>query len=193
MEHYKYILGLLTMVMSVYGHLPYIRGIVKGDTKPHIFTWVIWIVMTAIAFAAQITKGAGPGAWATGVNVILAIIITLLAFRTSDKNITRADWIMFISGIMAIPVWAMTKDPLWSMIIVTIIDALAFGPTIRKSWYRPYEEVAFMYGLNIFRHAITLLALASVNATTAMYPIMLFVMNSLSFAIIMGRRQAIKP
>lgn len=187
----KLILGVIAAIMSIIGHLPYIISILKGNTKPHLFTWVIWIVMTAIAFAAQIVGGAGPGAWTTGINVVLAVVIAILALKHGEKNITHSDWIMFISGVLAIPLWMVTKDPLWSVILVTVIDALAFGPTIRKSWYKPYEELSFMYGFNIFRHFITLTALAQFSFVTALYPAMLFVMNIVSYAVIKGRRTII--
>ncbi len=188
MTDYKTIFGFIAAIMSIIGHVPYMHSIIKGRTKPHLFTWIIWVVMTIIAFAAQIVGEAGPGAWTTGVNIILCIIIAIMALRFGEKNITRSDWVMFIAGLAAIPLWMMTNNPLWSVILITIIDALAFGPTIRKSWHKPNEEASFMYGFNIFRHMITLAALARFNFLTALYPAMLLVMNIVSFGVIMGRR-----
>src|SRR5690606_16045788 len=111
--------------------------IYRGTNKPHMFTWIIWTLLTAIILAAQIVGGAGPGAWSTGAVLLPCIIITVLAIQRGEKNITASDWVMFLAGLAAIPVWLATSNPLWAVIIVVAIDALAFGPTFRKSWFRP--------------------------------------------------------
>ena len=68
--------------MTVAAHIPYLLTTLKGTNKPHIFTWVIWSLLTFIAFAAQVAGGAGPGAWVTGATGIICVIITAAALRT---------------------------------------------------------------------------------------------------------------
>lgn len=186
---YKAYLALLAVGMTVAAHIPYLATTLKGTNKPHIFTWVIWSLLTFIAFAAQITGGAGPGAWVTGVTGLICLVITAAALRTGERDITRSDWVMFIAGLAAIPVWAVTSDPLWSVIIVVGIDAAAFWPTFRKSWHRPFEENSFMYGFNIPRHCASLLSLQVFSPVTALYPGMLLVMNTVMYIMLKLRRR----
>lgn len=60
----------------------YIGSILKGQTKPHLYTWLVFTILTAIAFLAQIKDGAGPGSWMLGITTISCFINTLLAHRT---------------------------------------------------------------------------------------------------------------
>jgi hypothetical protein len=185
---YKTILGALAVLMTIWAHIPYLLHTLKGTNKPHVFTWVIWTLLTGIAFAAQVVGKAGPGAWATGFTSAICLVITIAAYRVGEKHITRSDWAMFLFGLASIPIWMMTSDPIWSIWIVTIIDVSAVYPTFRKSWLRPHEENSFMYGFNIPRHVITILAITNLSLTTWLYPAGLLVMNLVMFVMLKTRR-----
>lgn len=188
MDDYKIIFGAIATVLTFAAHIPYIVTILRGTNKPHMFTWIIWTLLTFIILAAQIVGGAGPGAWSTAAVLLPCLVITALSFKQGEKNITRSDWAMFIAGLLAIPAWALTDDPLWAVIIVVGIDALAFGPTFRKSWHKPFEENSAMYGVNIIRHSFSIAAIASYTMVTALYPVMLLFMNTAMWVMLMVRR-----
>ena len=135
--------------MTIAAHIPYLLQTIKGTNKPHIFTWIIWTLLTFIAAAVQYVGNAGPGAWVTGVTGLICVVITIFTFKNGEKHITRSDWVMFIAGLITIPLWLLTNSPLWSIILITTIDCSAFYPTFRKSWHKPHEENTFMYGFNI--------------------------------------------
>jgi hypothetical protein len=185
---FKTILGMIAVLMTIGAHIPYFITTLKGTNKPHVFCWVIWTLLTGIAFAAQMVEGAGPGAWATGVCSAICLMITIAAAKMGEKEITRSDWIMFLLALAAIPVWMATDDPVWSIWMVTIIDLSAIYPTVRKSWKRPHEEHSFMYGFNIPRHMMSLAALSQISVTTALYPCALLLMNAGMFIMLKGRR-----
>jgi exosortase/archaeosortase len=188
MIDYKIICGSIAAALTFVAHIPYIVTILRGTNKPHMFTWIIWTLLTFIVLAAQIVGGAGPGAWSTAAVLLPCLVITALSITRGEKNITRADWAMFIAGIAAIPVWILTSNPLWAVVIVVAIDALAFGPTFRKSWDKPFEENSTMYGVNIIRHSFSIAAIALYTTVTALYPIMLLVMNTSMWLMLMARR-----
>lgn len=188
---YKDILGLIAVAMTIWAHIPYFLETIKGTNKPHIFTWIIWSLLTCIAFAAQIVGGGGAGAWVTGATGLICIAITIAAFRFGEKHITRSDWSMFLASLSAIPVWVATNDPLLAVIIVTIIDVSAVYPTFRKSWIKPWEENSFMYGFNIPRHICSIAALQILSPVTAIYPIGLLMMNVMMFIMLKYRRNAL--
>lgn len=184
----KTILGSIAVLMTIWAHVPYLIETLRGANRPHVFTWVIWTLLTGIAFAAQMAEGAGPGAWATGICSALCVVITLAAFRSGEKHATRIDWLMFLLGLAAIPVWMATDDPLWSVWIITVIDLSALYPTVRKSWRRPHEENSFMYGFNVPRHFMSIAALSSISVTTALYPCALLLMNMGMYIMLKSRR-----
>jgi hypothetical protein len=192
MEDYKIVLGSIAVIMTIWAHIPYFFETLKGTNKPHVFTWIIWTLLTGIAFAAQLEGKAGPGAWATGITALICVIITVAAIRNGSKDITRTDWVMFLGGLLAIPLWMLTDNPVWSIWIVTLIDCSAFYPTFRKSWHRPMEENTFMYGFNIPRHTLTLAAISTVSVTTVLYPAALLLMNALMYLMLKLRRERLK-
>lgn len=188
MPDIKTYLGITAALMTVAAHVPYLRHTFNATNKLHIFTWIIWTILTGIAFCIQWSEQAGPGAWVTGLTAIICLIITLAALRSGEKNITRSDWFMFLAALTAIPLWAVTNSPLVSIILVTVIDCSAFVPTCRKSWHKPFEENSFMYGFNIPRHVISIFSIANLSVVTALYPCGLLLMNIITYVMLKMRR-----
>ncbi len=186
----KEIIGVVTVILTIIGHAPYIIDTYQKKTKPHIFTWMIWSFVVSLAFLGQWVKGAGAGSWSTGVTGVLVIIITLLALRNKKKDITLLDKVFFGAALIAVIPWYLTKDPTLSVIIATVIDACAFLPTIRKTLKDPKSETLATYALNILRHGLSLLALNSYNLATVLYPTYLLCMNSIvTFIIVDGKKR----
>ncbi|MBB1489192.1 hypothetical protein [Oceanospirillum sediminis] len=159
---------LLTFVAFV----PYIRSILAGITKPHVFSWVIWGTTTVIVFFAQLEAKGGIGAWPIGVSGAITTFIAALAFiKCSDISITRTDWLFFLSALASLPFWYFTSDPLWAVVVLTAVDLLGFGPTIRKAYDFPHEENIPFFLLFMARNTFALLALESYSVATALFPL----------------------
>ena len=130
----KELLSAIAIGLTFILFLPYIRSSWKGETRPHVFSWVIWGIVTFIVFFAQLAGKAGLGAWPIGVSAAITSYIALLAYRKrGDTQITRTDWGFLIAALSAVPFWFATSDPIWAVVILTIVDLAGFGPTIRKA------------------------------------------------------------
>jgi hypothetical protein len=140
---------------------------------------------------ALLSGGAGGAVWVTGATAVVCVFITLAAFKSGTKDIKPLDCFMFAGGLAAIPLWIMTNNPLWSIVLITFIDLVAFYPTIRKSWRRPDEENSFMYGFNVPRHAITLAAINQYSVTTVLYSAFLLFMNAAVYVMLKARRSCL--
>jgi len=181
----KEFLGVITIILTIIGHTPYIIDTVKGRTKPHLFTWVIWSIVVTVAFMVQITSGGGAGSWGTGVTALLVITIAILAIKKGTADITRLDKILFLGALLAIVLWYFTKNPTLSIILISIVDACAFSVTIRKTLKDPSSETMTTYGMNLLRHSLSILALAQFNMATVLYPAYLLFMNLIMTGIIL--------
>jgi hypothetical protein len=191
MIDYKIVLGIAATIIGFIGYIPYFRGIFKGQTKPHIFSWLGWGLMEAAAFFAQISAGAGFGAWVVGFSSLTCFIVVILAFFKGEKSITLFDWLAFGGVIIGLVLWKLTNNPLAAIILICITDALAFAPTFRKAYYKPGEEKMISFFLASVRSAISLAAMGSLNLTTALYPLSLIITNSTFVSMLYVRRNKI--
>ena len=142
--------GVVAATIAVASLLPYIANIVRGVTRPHLVTWLVWTAMTAVAFAAQVVGGGGPGAWATGCTAALCVVILLLAAtHRGEREVAFLDLLSLSACALAGLAWALTRDPTGSVVLVSIIDAMAFVPTIRKSIGKPQEETLLTHALSL--------------------------------------------
>lgn len=185
------VLGYIALFITCIQYIPYVRGIFLGTTRPHAFSWFIWAVLTGIAFFAQVQDGAGAGAWVTGFTALTCTAISILAVFKGEKDIKASDWATFLVGLAAIPLWLIMDNPLYAVILITVIDALAFWPTVRKSWHKPHEEYLFTYTLSALKFMFGCLALENITWVTALYPFSLVVLNGGFVMMAMARRRTL--
>jgi hypothetical protein len=165
---YKQLFSIGAIALTFAAFLPYIRSIQCGETKPHVFSWVIWRLTTFIVFFAQLAGRGGPGAWPIGVSGTISIYIAFLSYlQRSDTGITKTDWAFFFAALSALPLWFIVSDPLWAVVILTVVDALGFGPTIRRAIDRPHEERIGFFAIFAFRNLLLTLPMVSLMQQAA--------------------------
>ena len=191
MQDIKTIISLIAVFLTIVGYIPYLSDIVKRKTTPHIYSWFIWGTVTAIAYALQVSGGAGVGSWVTLAVVITMFIIFFFGLRNGKKEITSIDTVFFVLSLIAIFLWLVVKQPVLSVILVSTIDILGFIPTIRKSWKKPYSETLCTYELNAFRHGLSVFALQQYNIVTWLYPVSWAFANVLFSLMLIIRRKSI--
>lgn len=149
---YKEFLAVIAIGLTLIAFLPYIRSILRGNTKPHVFSWVIWGGTTFIVFLAQLADNGGAGAWPIGVSGVITLYVAYLAYRKkSDHTITPMDYIFLSLAMLSLPLWFLTSDPVWAVVILTTVDVLGFGPTFRKAYFFPHDELLMFYLIFVVR------------------------------------------
>jgi hypothetical protein len=190
---YKAILSALAIGLTFLAFIPYINSIRKGTTKPHVFSWIIWGTTTFAVFLAQLDDNGGIGAWPIGVSGIITVLIACLAYaKRSDISITHSDWLFFIMAICAMLLWYLLNNPLWAVVVLTIVDSIAFIPTIRKVYHAPYSEPVSFITLFFLRNILVILALENYSVTTVLFPAVIAFDCLLLMTLMMLRRQRIK-
>lgn len=182
----------LAIVITFMAFIPYIRGILQGRIKPHLFSWLIWGMTTLIVFFAQLDADGGPGAWPIGVSGVITIYIAFLSYvKRGDISITRLDRLFFSAALLSIPCWYFTSNPMWAVILLTTIDLLGFGPTIRKAYDHPYEESLLFIFMFFLRNTFALLALESYSLTTVLFPLSICMVCLFLCTLISYRRRVV--
>ena len=182
----------LAVAVTFIAFFPYIHSILTGRTKPHVFSWVIWGSTTFIVFLAQLEDGGGAGAWPIGISGLITFYIAFLAYRKrSDISVSKADWIFFTAAMASIPVWYLTSDPAWAVILLTAIDVIGFGPTIRKAFAHPYDEDLRFFALFALRNLLVVMALERYSIATMLFPGVIASVCLLFIGMIVHRRRIV--
>lgn len=188
MTDYKLILGVITIVIGVLSYSFYLRDIFKNKIKPDPYSWLIWGVLAAIAFSAQLTSGADFGSWATALTSTACLFIAAVSFRRSRGRIKTIDEISLIGALLGVILWGYTKDPLFAVFCVVLVGAIGFAPMFYQAFYKPHEENTITFALNALKFVFSFFALNSANLVTGLYPIAMIVMNISLVAVLLWRR-----
>lgn len=66
--------------------------------------------------------------------------------------------------------WYFTSDPLWAVVILTVVDLFGFGPTVRKGYNFPRSESLLFFSLFAARNILVIMALENYSLTTVLFP-----------------------
>lgn len=189
----KTIFGIIAVILTFIGYVPYIWSIIKGNTKPHIYSWLVWLLDAFIIFALQITYGAGASAFvmlAVGLLCLTVLILTIV--KKGKSEIKLVDSIFLIFALIALAIWLLAKQPLVSALLITFVDLFGFVPTVRKSWHKPHSENAYFYTINALRFTLALVALQEYSIITIIYPAVWLVANGLFAIMLIARQKLVK-
>lgn len=185
----KHFLGALAIALAVAAYAPYIHSTLRGATRPHLFSWMTWATVTTVVFFAQIQGKGGSGAWPTGVSALLTIFIARLAWlKRSDVTISGRDWFFLLASLSSLPLWYLTADPRWAVVILTTVDVLGFGPTVGKAYHLPQSEPPAFYALLAVRNLMAIAALEHYSLTTVLFPAVLGVACFFVLVLLICRR-----
>lgn len=78
------VLGVLAGATSVANTVPYVRDVVRGTTRPHRGSWLIWAVTASVVYASQRADGASWSLIMAGAQAVLTAFVFLLAVRRGE-------------------------------------------------------------------------------------------------------------
>ena len=182
------VLAELSIAISIGSFISYAWGIFRGLVRPHLVCWLIWTLLTAVIFLAQLSRGGGDGAWATAVISILCLVALIISFFRGDKSWKPFDWLCLGLTLLSIPLWMMNGSPLYSVILLTFIEFLGFAVMTPKTWKDPHSESPSYFVLGILKHLLGAAALNSWSLETALYPVATAGMLVAFSALILIRR-----
>ncbi len=189
----KNIVGIVATALVFVGYVPYLRDVIKGKTKPHVYSWFLWCFVTLIAFGLQFSDGAGPGAMVTLAAGLMCGVVLLFGLgKKSQVSIVPIDTVFLVLALIALGLWLFAKQPVLSAILITAIDVLGFVPTVRKSWHQPHSETLSFYALNSVRFALAVLALQHYSLVTALYPVTWLLGNGLFGLFLVVQRKRLQ-
>jgi hypothetical protein len=189
---WRFALSVVATALVFIGYVPYIRDVLRGKTKPHAYTWGMGLLVTAVSLWGLIVGQAGWAALVLFAIVLLTAVIFVLSLRYGVRKGTRLDnWCLGFC-LLAFPLWVVTKSPVYAVVLLNLIDAVAFIPTLVKAYRHPYSETLFSYQMNVVRFGLLITALQNYSVLTLAYPVTWFVCNLL-FVMVVTERRRLNP
>lgn len=171
------ILAYCWIIVTIIGYILYIRSIIRKETKPHAFSWIIRGIMTGTWFFAQRTETDSLGIWILGISFIVTMGIGIYSWFAYKHIIKKTDRRYFAAAIAWLIIRYITKTPFWSVIIISITDFLAFLPTFRKIYDDPYSEYLPLYALASLKFIFALISIGTFTIVGWLYPLYLIFAN----------------
>ncbi len=189
----KEAIGIIAVTLTFVAYIPYYRDILKGKTRPHIYSWSLWGLLTILLVALQIKGGAGPATWVTAAAGLLCIGVVFLSLKNGKKDITTSDTVVAVLALLAIAFWLLVDQPEVSITLVILADMLAFIPTVRKSYHHPHTETLSLYVTNALRFGLALLAVEHYTYLSSSWIVAWVIGNALLSVLLVVRRKQMKP
>ena len=188
----KLILSVSASLITLTAHYIYIRDIIRGKTKPHTFTWLIWFITSGVAVLGAWKGGGYFSVISMMVITFLVFIVLLLSFKYGTKDKTKSDVFVLFLAFLSIIIWWRTNNPVLAVLLVSIIDGLGYVPTYRKSFHKPYEESLVFWIAGFVEYALILLSNKEYNILTVSYVLTVALSSFVLIGILIFRRRIIK-
>lgn len=163
----------------------YIRAMVKGQTRPNRVTWLMWSIAPFIATAAEVYSGV---TWAvipvfmTGFAPFLIFCASI--FTKAYWRLGKFDYLCGAISVLALVLWVITMEPVLSIILAIVADAIASIPTLTKAYHNPETESVWPFLTGIFNAAVALAVAMTWSFNEVSFPIYLLAINVLLVLVV---------
>lgn len=184
------IIGMVSVIIAFVGFFPYFMSCIKKETKPHMFSWLVWGVTGFAVYFGQQEHDAGAGAWVVLAESVLCSAVGIYAIFYGEHHFTKSDWISLGFAVLGISIFAVSDNAELALCVLAAVDIIAFYPTVRKSWGSPYEEQMGLYALSTLSLVVSCFALENYDFATMFNLLLVIVIQMGLIAMVMHRRFA---
>lgn len=133
--------GIAASALSVLAFFPYIRSIIKGQTKPSAASWWTWFFITSVTVASSWSAGASWNVLALPLWLCFSqLLVAVLSIKYGDNNWDLWNKICVGGASFGVALWLITGQPLVALAVSIIADLFASIPNIRHVLKNPEQE-----------------------------------------------------
>ena len=183
------IIGIFAGILSASAFVPYIRDILGKTTKPERASWLIWTVLTSIAFFSQLAKGASNSLWQPGLETVGIVIILLLSLKYGVGGFTKRDILALLAASIGLILWYFTREAAVALYISIGIDSIGTVLTVVKAYEDPGSETMSTWVIVCIAGLLSMVAVGQWNIILLSYPFYIFTANgATALAMVLGRK-----
>ncbi|MEM6461314.1 MAG: hypothetical protein AAF724_05300 [Pseudomonadota bacterium] len=185
------VLGVLSGVLIVFAYVPYIVDTSMRRIRPQRASWLVWTVLSAIAFVSQVYEGAGASLWFAGVQVSVTVVVLCLSIRVgADGCLKKSDYMILACAAAGLVLWYYTDTPAYALAVTISISLLAGSATVVKAYRDPGSETMVTWAVSLIASICAMLSVGRVDPILLAYPLYLFTLKgAIVLAIILGRNR----
>ena len=153
------IAGFISTAIAVYCTIPYIIAILKGKTRPHQLSWLVFVIMNGIVFFSQYFEGGRQSILIALTFFIGSFIVFLLSLKYGTRDTSRWDKLLFGFALAAIALWFFTRSNVLAIWLTVLIDFAATTMMVLKVRADPHSEDPLPWALAIVAYVFSCLSL----------------------------------
>ncbi len=153
------IAAFISTVIAIYCTLPYIVAILKGKTKPHQLSWLVFVIMNGIVFFSQYFEGGRQSILIALTFFIGSFIVLLLSIKYGTRDTSKWDKLLFGFALATIGLWFLTRSNVTAIWLTVLIDFAATTMMILKVRAAPDSEEPLPWILAIVAYIFSCLSL----------------------------------
>lgn len=139
------IIGIVSGVVGLAGYGPYVRDILRYQTKPERTSWLIWTLEYAVLCGAQIDKGARAAAWLAGLQLAGVVVVYGLSLKYGVGEFDRRNQLLLACTVAALAAWLFTSSASIAICILITVETIGVFLTIVKAYKQPGSETLTMW------------------------------------------------
>jgi hypothetical protein len=184
------VLGLLAGVVSIADTIPYVRDTVRGTTRPHRGTWLIWSVLAIVACLSQRADGASWSIVMAASQAVLTSTIFLLSIRRGEGGLSPADVLMIALAGGGVVGWVVADQPVIAIACVVAADLIGVAMMVPKTYRDPGSETLATFALASLSGALAAGAVGALDPSLLLYPVYYCLANG-AIAVLIHRRRSL--
>ena len=185
------LLGVLAGVIGVADTIPYVRDILRGSTRPHRGTWLIWGTLAVVVVLSQRADGASWSLIMAATQAVLTVVIFLLSIRRGVGGVTRGELVMIGVASAGVAGWLIADEPLVATACVVAADLIGVALMVPKTVRDPGSETLVTFALASVAGAFAAGAVGALDVSLLLYPVYYCVANGAIALLIVSRRAAL--
>jgi hypothetical protein len=182
------VLGILAGLTGIADTIPYIRDTVRGATRPHRGTWLIWGVLAIVVCLSQRADGASWSLVLTGTQAVVTGLVFLLAIRLGTGGLSPIETLLIAAAGAGVVGWLVVDEPIVATACVVGADLIACGMMVPKTWRDPDSETCSTYAFASLGGALAAGSVGALEPSLLLYPAYYCLCNGALALLIQYRR-----
>ena len=183
------VLGVLAGVVGIADTIPYVRDTIRGSTRPHRGTWLIWSVLAIVVFLSQRADGATWSLIMAAAQAVLTGAIFLLSIRRGEGGLSPADVLMLTLASGGVIGWIVADEPVIATACVVAADLIGAAMMVPKTYRDPGSETLATFALASLSGALAVGAVGTLDPSLLLYPAYYCLANGALAVLIHHRRR----